>query len=117
MYVNTNTNPAKTDRKPYIYKVSLPKSKPAPANVLEELKRNPEKAGGVYYVANTGEVIVPDAPDGYKPFYINGYFRHGARHVDDNVTYPRIYEVLETAAAEGNLTGFGKAVYDRLEPF
>ena len=117
MYVNTNTNPAKTDRKPYIYKVSLPKSKPAPANALEELKRNPEKAGGVYYVANTGDVIVPDAPDGYKPFYINGYFRHGARHVDDNVTYPRIYEVLETAAAEGNLTGFGKAVYDRLEPF
>ena len=117
MYVNTNTNPEKTDRKPSIYRVSLPKSKPAPVNSLEELKQNPEKAGGVYYVEKAGNVTVPDAPEGYKPFYINGYFRHGARHVDDNVTYHRIYEVLEKSASEGNLTGFGKAIHDRLEPF
>lgn len=116
MYVNTNTNPAKTDRKPAIYKLSLPKPKPAPETAREELLRTPEKAAGIYYVCGFSP-DVPAAPAGYEPFYINGYFRHGARHVDDNVTYPRVYEALETASACGNLTEFGKAVLARLEPF
>lgn len=117
MYVNTNTNPEKTDRKPSVYKVSLPKEKPIPSSPREELLRTPEKAGGVYYWEDFSDRKAPEAPDGYVPFYINGFFRHGARHVDDNVTYPRIYGVLEKAAAQDNLTGLGKAIYERLEPF
>lgn len=117
MYVNTNTNPSQTDRKASIYKVSLPKPRPEATSSLEQLLRNPEKAGGVYYVENSSDVRVPDAPRGYKPFYINGYFRHGARHIDDNTTYPRIYSVLEDAAAKDNLTPFGKAILSRLAPF
>ena len=60
---------------------------------------------------------VTPAPKGYTPFYINGYFRHGARQIDDEVTYPAIYGVLEKAHATNNLTDFGKALYERLEPF
>lgn len=116
MYVNTNTNPEKTDRKPAIYKVSLPKPAATPGNAVEELLQTPEKAAGIYLVRGFNPEVHA-APAGYKPFYINGYFRHGARHVDDNVTYPRVYEALESAAACGNLTGFGKAILDRLEPF
>ena len=33
------------------------------------------------------------------------------------VTYPAIYGVLEKAHATNNLTDFGKALYERLEPF
>ena len=116
MYVNTNTNPDKTDRKPSIYKVSLPKPKPAPKSSVEELMQTPEKAAGVYYVREFN-ADVPKAPQGYKPFYINGYFRHGARQVDDPHTYPDVFGSLEMAAAEDNLTPFGQAIYERLEPF
>ncbi len=116
MYVNTNTNPAKTDRKASIYKVSLPRPKSAPVTPEEELRLTPEKAAGVYYVRKF-EAAAPVAPDGYKPFYINGYFRHGARHVDENVTYARVYDALESANASDNLTDFGKAIYLRLAPF
>mgnify|MGYP000691851910 CR=1 FL=1 len=33
------------------------------------------------------------------------------------MTYPAIYGVLEKAHATNNLTDFGKALYERLEPF
>ena len=117
MYVNTNTNPKKTDRKPYIYKVSLPKAKPTPSSPVDEILASPEKAGGVYYWEDFTDRKAPAAPEGYSPFYINGFFRHGARHVDDNVTYPLIYEVLEKSDSQENLTGLGTAIYERLKSF
>lgn len=116
MYVNTNTNAKKTSDLPCIFKLSLPKEKPVTENPLDEIRRDPERAGGVYYVTDLSHPVTP-APKGYTPFYINGYFRHGARQIDDEVTYPAIYGVLEKAHATNNLTDFGKALYERLEPF
>ena len=116
MYVNTNTNAKKTSDLPCIFKLSLPKEKPVVENPLDEIRRDPERAGGVYYVTDLSHPVTP-APKGYTPFYINGYFRHGARQIDDEVTYPAIYGVLEKAHATNNLTDFGKALYERLEPF
>lgn len=116
MYVNTNVNKKKTKDLPCIFKLSLPKEKPAPTSALEELKQTPEKAGGVYYI--TDLACKPTAaPEGYEPFYINGYFRHGARHADNANTCPTIYSVLEKAFAEGNLAPMGEAFYARLKPF
>lgn len=124
IYANSNINPKKdTGYKPVIWKISLPKPKTEAATPLDEIRQNPEKAGGVYYVPKESlsdgldGAAIPQAPAGYKPFYINGYFRHGARQVDDNVTYNAIWETLGTAAQEDNLTDFGKAVWKRLEPF
>lgn len=117
MYVNTNTHPKQTNRKPCIYKVSLPKPKPQPQTYVEELRQCPEKAGGVYYVEDFSDRKAPAAPEGYKPFYINGFFRHGARQVDDNITYASVYGSLALAESQSNLTGLGKAVYERLKPF
>lgn len=116
MYVNTNTNAQKTSDLPCIFKLSLPKEKPAASTPADAIRQDPERAGGIYYVT---DFPYPDtqAPEGYKPFYINGYFRHGARQIDDMETYPAVYGVLEKARAEDNLTAFGKAVYGRLEPF
>ena len=106
----------KTSDLPCIFKLSLPKEKPVAENPLDEIRRDPERAGGVYYVTDLSHPVTP-APKGYTPFYINGYFRHGARQIDDEVTYPAIYGVLEKAHATNNLTDFGKALYERLEPF
>ncbi len=114
MYVNANTNAAKGGETPCIYRVSLPKSRPLPQSPDEELARDPERAGGVYYVTDLSSPASA-APEGYVPFYINGYFRHGARHIDDKKTYPFVYEVLESSP--DNLTDFGKAILARLEPF
>ncbi len=116
MYVNTNTGLTETDRKASIYRVSLPKRRPAPETPVQELMQTPEKAAGIYYVRSF-EPVVPLAPEGYKPFYINGYFRHGARQIDDGITYPRVYGALESAYTSDNLTDFGKAIYSRLAPF
>ncbi len=114
LYVNTNTRPGKT---PHIYKLSLPKAKPAPASPKEEILQCPEKASGVYFVRDLTAKYVSQPPKGYKPLYINGISRHGARHVDDPITYPAIYESLEKADSNNNLTDFGKATWMRLKPF
>lgn len=115
MYVNTNMRPGTA--LPAVFKVSLPKPKESPASPEEEIRQCPEKAGGIYYVRDLAPESVSAAPEGYKPFYINGFFRHGARQMDDAVTYVRIYESLETAQEEGNLTEFGEAILKRLAPF
>ena len=115
MYVNTNTKPGKDT--PHIYKVSMPKPKPLPSSPAGELLMEPEKAGGIYYVHDLAPATKSKAPEGYKPFYINGYFRHGARHIDDKITYEITYDVLENASRTNNLTDFGQAIYDRLKPF
>ena len=114
LYVNNNTSPKKTTVPPSIYKVALPKPVPAPENAIEELRQSPEKAAGAYYVTDLAAKEITPAPKGFEPFYINGYFRHGARQIDDPVTYVRIYECMETAQATDNLTDFGLAMYQRL---
>lgn len=116
MYVNTNTNAQKTSDLPCIFKLSMPKEQPTSCNPLDEIRSEPERAAGVYYVTELSHPLT-QAPKGYKPFYINGYLRHGARHVDDAETYPMIYEVLEKAHDAKKLTAFGEAIYERLEPF
>ena len=115
LYVNTNTRPG--GRLPAVFKVSMPRQRKTPSTPAEEIMQCPEKAGGVYYVRDLSPKSVPSVPQGYKPFYINGFFRHGARHMDDAETYARVYGSLETAHSEGRLTDFGEAVFQRLAPF
>lgn len=113
MYVNTNTNAKKTSDLPCIFKLSLPKEKPGEPKILST-----RYAG----IRNVRRRVLCDrsftsgyagAPKDNTPFYINGYFRHGARQIDDEVTYPAIYGVLEKAHATNNLTDFGKALYEQ----
>lgn len=116
LYVNTNTNVKKTKNPACIYRLSLPKEKTQPTTPFDEIRLDPERAGGVYYVTDLSAPVTP-APAGYKPFYINGYFRHGARQIDDEATYPMIYNSLDSAYRHGNLTEFGESIYARLKPY
>lgn len=117
IYVNTNTDPAKTDDASCIFRLSLPKPSPVPSNAFGELQQCPDKTGGAYYAGDCQNSISSKAPAGYKPFYINGYFRHGARQIDDAETYSAVFGSLEKAAESDNLTPFGKALWERLSCF
>lgn len=114
VYLNANTN-SKSGIKPNIYRISLPKEKAAATDVLGQIRQTPEKAGGIYYIDDFSGTVATAAPQGYKPFYITGYFRHGARHMDDNFTYKDTWTSLRKGHESGNLTEFGEAVYRRLE--
>lgn len=115
IYLNCNT-PSGSGIKPDIYRISMPKPKKEPADFREALRQTPEKAGGIYYMDDFRGTVCTPAPEGYKPFYITGYCRHGARHMDDNFTYPDTWESLKAGHDSGNLTEFGEAIFKRLEP-
>lgn len=57
------------------------------------------------------------APDGYKPFYISHYGRHGSRwHASEGV-YERPVRILREAHEAGELTPLGEEAYRRIERF
>ena len=61
------------------------------------------------------EVTDVPVPQGYKPFYITHYGRHGARHINREWEYDAVAKVL----GEASLTSFGqeiKAEFDRIYP-
>lgn len=75
---------------------------------LDEIKATPEKAGGVYYAypATTSENT--PAPEGFEPFYISHYGRHGSRYLISDDDYLRVANVLHRADSAGLLTPQGK---------
>jgi len=54
-------------------------------------------------------------PEGYEPFYISHYGRHGSRYAYKNDFYDEPEILFSTAAKEGNLTAFGKKMAERFE--
>ena len=83
------------------------------------LRTNKELIAGTDYVAPTDPLVLTPAPEGYKPFYVSHYARHGARYAWRLENYDMIKRALDNAAANGNLTGYGrdyKARFDRLYP-
>ena len=49
-----------------------------------------------------------DAPEGYSPFYISHYGRHGSRYHYSQEDYKYIVDIFEKASAESGLTPFGQ---------
>lgn len=80
-----------------------------------ELLAHLDLASGNYcnYPQPTGHVT--PAPDGYEPFYVSHYGRHGARYMTDDDPYKYIIGKLDTAQANGWLTDKGKDVLVRLK--
>lgn len=76
-------------------------------DVLEEIRRDPDKAGTLMYLYDyASEVPLTPAPKGYKPFYISHIGRHGARYALA-AQYDTVYRVLCAAEAAECLTGRG----------
>ncbi len=52
-----------------------------------------------------------ETPEGYTPFYISHYGRHGSRYHYSQEDYNYIADIFEKAAAEQSLTPFGKKLF------
>ena len=74
----------------------------------EELSAVKEKAGGNYYAYPTPSGKLTPAPDGYIPFYISHYGRHGSRNMIDAIDSKEAREFLRQAESDGKLTKLGK---------
>jgi len=71
-----------------------------------------EQMGGVYYAYPVTTTELATAPDGYEPFYISHYGRHGSRWLPDDDRY---IWVNEQFTDKKRLTKLGKDVLKRLE--
>lgn len=77
---------------------------------LSDIVRNRDRAAGIYhsYEYEPG----PDVPalDGYVPFYISHYGRHGSRYHISKAAYEQPVGSLRKVAAAGKLTSRGKEI-------
>ncbi len=61
-----------------------------------------------------GKSKLTPAPEGYTPFYISHYGRHGSRYLLNYHAYERMLALFEKAEKEGKLTSLGKKTLKRL---
>lgn len=81
----------------------------------EEVYAHIEKSGSVYYAyPEVNETYTP-APDGYKPFYLSHYGRHGSRYLIADQDYLSVIQTLHQADSLGALSARGKELHNRLE--
>ena len=81
----------------------------------EELLSHIELTAGNYanYPLPTGHLT--PAPEGYEPFYISHYGRHGSRYMTSDDAYRRLRDQLDSARTLGILTDYGKDVRSRIK--
>lgn len=82
--------------------------------LLQEIKNNPNKAGGVYCLYKFDNPKYTEAPEGYEPFYISHYGRHGSRWLSKERNYTYVKEKFDKAAEAGILTEKGKEIYAKV---
>ena len=85
-------------------------------NYEDALRQNPLKLAGSFYVYDYADVpaLIP-APEGYAPFYVSHFGRHGARYCTKE--YDRVYDWFAKASEAGQLTAYGKAFFAGYDPF
>ena len=85
------------------------------AGVRDDFKANPKRSANNYQAYPTsGFPAITAAPEGYEPFFINHYGRHGSRWLinENKYTYP--LQMLEKGERNGKLTRRGQEVLDIL---
>lgn len=96
------------------WKAELPASVASQAmDVREELRRNPDKSGSIYYAYPEVTGSHTPAPRGYSPFYVSHYGRHGSRWISSDDRYSRVVDEFERN--RDKLTLLGLDVYERLK--
>lgn len=82
----------------------------------EVISQDPLKAAGTFYVYDNAALPeLSPAPEGYEPFYISHFARHGARYCTSE--YDNLYGWLSRAAEKDVLTPAGKDFLTRYESF
>lgn len=82
---------------------------------FEEIKENPNKAGGIYLAYPVSESMNTNPPKGYEPFYISHYGRHGSRYLIGDNDYKWLIDLFDKAESAGALTPLGRSVAQRLD--
>ena len=84
-------------------------------SALVMAQKSPQQMGGVYYAypIESGEAtpFIQPAPEGYEPFYISHYGRHGSRWLTSDARYTWVNQHFDD---DKNLTKLGKSVKKRL---
>lgn len=80
----------------------------------EAMLADSELSAGVYFPYPDTVAALTPAPDGYTPFYVSHYGRHGSRYLINETDYTRPLELFKAAHDAGNLTELGEDVYGRL---
>ena len=83
--------------------------------VREQIAAVPERAGGIYHSYEYRPAAAAPVPDGYTPFYISHYGRHGSRYHSSEKAYDRPLGVLLQASEAGKLTPKGQEVLAKVE--
>ena len=87
-------------------------------DVLDAVKSDSRKIRGMegpHRLDEFGQLT--KAPNGYKPFYISHYGRHGSRYAWNAKTYTLIRDVLEKARKKDVLTEYGRSFADKYNSF
>ena len=85
------------------------------AGVREDFKANPKRSANNYQAYPVdGFPTLTAAPEGYEPFFINHYGRHGSRWLINEKNYTRPLNLLEKGEKDGKLTRRGQEVLDIL---
>ena len=81
----------------------------------EEFFSDDRHAGGIYQQYIFVKTPVTPAPQGYKPFYISHYGRHGSRWLTSPDAYNDPCNILGQAHDAGKLTALGESLYERIK--
>ena len=74
-----------------------------------------EPSRSIYQVYPDVQTALTKAPDGYKPFYISHFGRHGSRYLSSEKMLKPAYDGLKSADARGLLTSRGKELLGYIE--
>lgn len=78
-------------------------------SVMDLIKENPQRAAAnLYHYEIPQPIIDTPAPEGYEPFYISHYGRHGSRYQNGTFDFTRVNPVFEELDKAGLLTEQGK---------
>lgn len=81
----------------------------------QEIISNPRLAYNTYLAYPTPDKKLTAAPEGYQPFYISHYGRHGSRWLGAESQYETPRQLLHMADSAGVLTQLGKNVLQRMD--
>ena len=84
-------------------------------NVREDVRNDWNKASGLDNVYDFDTPELTPAPQGYEPFYVSHYGRHGSRYAYTPSAYTVLLKLLRKEA--DNLTPYGQELLSRLEAF
>ena len=82
---------------------------------IAEFSGNANYAGGVYCPYFYTHQDLSPAPEGYVPFYISHYGRHGSRWVLNAAGHVGPMNILSDAEKAGALSPLGKSLYARMK--